>query len=209
MQLLRDVRQAKQTLRDGGAHEDDDVPRLTLELERLGYDVLLRESVNDGPGTNYLTNLRHQFAYVAADFSDVGARDESRQLLIEFNLRQQFSIASPTERFAAALSMVPDEFVGTKASLMELISLLSFEVEQAFKDRNMCLPPWRQARSLLSKWFPVLARDEVPSVLATRRNSAPCQVSNLPWLQLTQSPAAGLARIPERTVSCPLDDATP
>mmetsp|Transcript_6271 Transcript_6271/g.16160 ORF Transcript_6271/g.16160 Transcript_6271/m.16160 type:complete len:365 (-) Transcript_6271:320-1414(-) len=195
LQLLHDVKRTKDPAARG--RDGVDVMPMTVELARLGYDVIFRESMGGYQmGINYLTNLRHEFAYVVtsdncrAETADAAAQSLDERVLIEFNLRQQFAIASPTKRFEKVLQLVPEEFVGTKSQLVDLIALVSIEIEQAFKARNLELPPWRQARSLLSKWFPRMAKDEVPSTVAAQRGcgaSAPGQTWNgIPWLQSSE-----------------------
>ena len=43
--------------------------------------------------------------------------------------------------------------------LAQLVNLLCTEMSLAFQERGLSLPPWRQGKSLLSKWLPSKARD--------------------------------------------------
>ena len=50
--------------------------------------------------------------------------------------------------------MLPAEFVGTSACLVPLVQLMCAEMGASFSSRGLTCPPWRHAKSLLSKWLP-------------------------------------------------------
>lgn len=54
--------------------------------------------------------------------------------------------------------MLPAEFVGTPACLVPLVQLMCAEMGASFSTRGLTCPPWRHAKSLLSKWLPSKAR---------------------------------------------------
>ncbi len=47
--------------------------------------------------------------------------------------------------------MVPEEFVGTASRLVPLVQTLCAEMAAAFRASGATLPPWRWAKSMLSK----------------------------------------------------------
>ena len=49
------------------------------------------------------------------------------------------------------LHVVPEEFVGTASRLVPLVQTLCAEMAAAFRASGATLPPWRWAKSMLSK----------------------------------------------------------
>ena len=72
--------------------------------------------------------------------------------------REQFVIPQATEQYQELIKLLPAEFVGSPARLVPLAQLLCAEMGAAFAARALTCPPWRQAKSLLSKWLPAKAR---------------------------------------------------
>lgn len=68
--------------------------------------------------------------------------------------REQFIISQATPEYEQLLSLLPGEYVGTSMRLKPLVKLLCLEMEQAFQERGLTWPPWRQADSMMSKWLP-------------------------------------------------------
>lgn len=54
---------------------------------------------------------------------------------------------------------MPDTFIGTAQQLAPLVMLLCGELQAAFDEQGRTCPPWRQFKSMLSKWVPAKARD--------------------------------------------------
>ncbi len=57
------------------------------------------------------------------------------------------------------LNVIPEEFVGTAAKLQPLVQLITQQMTQAFVKQGLTCPPWRQAKSVLSKWLPARRKD--------------------------------------------------
>jgi uncharacterized protein (TIGR01615 family) len=73
-------------------------------------------------------------------------------VIVEAQFREHFAIAHPTPAYAVLLAAAPAEFVGSSERLAALAELLSAGVAVAFREQGLPLPPWRRAKSLLSKW---------------------------------------------------------
>ena len=73
-------------------------------------------------------------------------------VIVEPNLREHFSIASATPAYRRLLAAAPGEFVGSVSRLAALVELLSEGVRAAFAEQCLPLPPWRRAKSVMSKW---------------------------------------------------------
>mmetsp|Transcript_22246 Transcript_22246/g.56990 ORF Transcript_22246/g.56990 Transcript_22246/m.56990 type:complete len:297 (-) Transcript_22246:211-1101(-) len=149
--LLRDVQRLKrQVLQEEGRH---DTVLLAAKLCGIGYRVTVREAV--GGGQNCLSNLRHTFIYV-----DVGCdQHEDGRIIVEPQFREHFEISNSCPCYREMLDAAPAEFVGTRKSLFSLVALLCEEIAQEFQLRGMLVPPWRQMKGMLSKWFPANAKD--------------------------------------------------
>ena len=74
-------------------------------------------------------------------------------LLMEPYLRAHFVISRPTERYERLLDTLPPHFVGSHKRLATLVDFMSEQMLASFKERGMPVPPWRQNKSILSKWF--------------------------------------------------------
>jgi len=72
--------------------------------------------------------------------------------------REQFTIPQATEQYLELIKLLPTEFVGSPARLVPLAQLLCSEMGASFAARGLACPPWRQAKSLLSKWLPAKVR---------------------------------------------------
>jgi hypothetical protein len=68
--------------------------------------------------------------------------------------REQFHIPQPTPAYEDLMLVLPAVFVGTTDRLGPLVQLVCEEMSVAFEARSMTLPPWRQAKAMLSKWMP-------------------------------------------------------
>lgn len=129
-----------------------------------------------------LLNLRHSFLWVKTepaatideDAASADADDASPQrprasatatpmkrdvatetgvMVMEPYLRAHFVISRPTERYQRLLDTLPPHFVGPHERLARLVDFMSEQMLASFKERGMPVPPWRQNKSILSKWF--------------------------------------------------------
>ena len=73
-------------------------------------------------------------------------------LVVEQDFREHFSIASATPAYRRLLGAAPGEFAGSVSRLAAIVELLSEGVKRAFAEQGLPLPPWRRAKSVMSKW---------------------------------------------------------
>lgn len=73
-------------------------------------------------------------------------------LIVEPRLKEQFEIAHPTEAYQKLLEHLPAEFVGAPSKLRTVVEVVSLAMAEAFKAKEMSLPPWRRTSAALSKW---------------------------------------------------------
>ena len=73
-------------------------------------------------------------------------------IVVEQNFRENFSIASATPAYERLLAAAPGEFAGSVSRLAAIVELLSEGVKRAFAEQGLPLPPWRRAKSVMSKW---------------------------------------------------------
>ena len=91
---------------------------------------------------------------LAACLRRCGALVQCAQMpvIVEPNFREHFSIASATPAYRRLLAAAPGEFVGSVSRLAAIVELLSEGVRAAFAEQGLPLPPWRRAKSVMSKW---------------------------------------------------------
>lgn len=150
-----------------------DAVRLAVELCDMGYCVTVREGL--GGGQQCLSNLRHTFLIVAARC----AADEEA-VIVEPYFRDHFEVAKPCSCYLEILTEAPSEFVGSRESLFSLVRLLSYEIAHHFSERGMRVPPWRQLKGILSKWFPANAKDTEYG--ATARTAGSPEADDTLWV---------------------------
>lgn len=73
-------------------------------------------------------------------------------VVVEPHFRENFSIASATSTYRRLLGAAPGEYVGSVSRLAAIVELLSEGVKRAFAEQGLPLPPWRRAKSVMSKW---------------------------------------------------------
>ncbi|GFR44995.1 hypothetical protein Agub_g6304 [Astrephomene gubernaculifera] len=149
-QLCRDV----QDLLTGVQGEIDTAKRLPVllaGLARFRYDVRIRQAL--GGGNACFRSLRHEFILVrgSGEFSGM-------EFIVEPALRQHFAIPHPSPEYSAALSHVPEVFVGGSCRLVPVVQLLCALMADSFERQGLALPPWRKEQAMLSKWLPSTGR---------------------------------------------------
>jgi uncharacterized protein (TIGR01615 family) len=128
---------------------------LATKLSSVGYAVNLRTAVGGAAGSaDCFYNLRNEFLVISGEGKDYG-----QNFILETAFKEHFYIPQPTERYAGLLEAVPEEVVLAPAMLTRLVNLLQTEMSLAFQERGLSLPPWRQGKSLLSKWLPSKVKD--------------------------------------------------
>jgi len=137
--------------------------RLATKLSSIGYGVLVRHSVSGGKGSEMFNNLRNDFLVVTALSDSTSTTTTTIPHLQEFIVgpcfQDHFTIPHLTARYMGLLSLLPSTLVATPNQLKQLVDLLCAEMHIAFEQCGFSLPPWRQAKSLLSKWLPSKSKD--------------------------------------------------
>ena len=158
--------------------EDDEFDPVILatRLSTVGYRVHIRSALGGNAGTtDCFFNLRNEFLVVAGEGDDAGTH-----FIVEARFKEHFAIPHPTERYQGLLEAIPSEVALSPTALAPLVNLLCSEMSLAFKERGLSLPPWRQGKSLLTKWLPAKARDlDMSSPIASPRASSPEGLTNL------------------------------
>ena len=161
LQLARDVRWLNRaTVREDGKH---DSVVLATKLVNVGYKVRVRTAMGGGSGQDCFHNLSHEFLIVS---------DSNQEIIIDCSFKDQFRISQHTHQYQQLLDCLPDVFVGSAMRLTPLIQLLCTEMAVSFKERGFTCPPWRQPRSMISKWLPAKSQDTLIGRNATFSSAA-------------------------------------
>ncbi|KFM26639.1 hypothetical protein F751_2226 [Auxenochlorella protothecoides] len=148
VRLLRHVRLAAARIRHSGTIASE---ILANELAMEGYTVSLQRGEGGGPGTQCFKNLRHTFLTV----QDPDSQDS---FIVELSFRDHFAIPLQSLRYQSLLDLLPDALVALPSDLSPLVDIVSRELTRAFAAAGLDIPPWRQAKSMLSKWLPKRAQ---------------------------------------------------
>lgn len=154
--LMRDVHMM---LREVCREENGsaDVVVLASKLSAIGYKVYLRSALGGGDGISCYYNLANEFLRVSS--SEFCSEEEPQDFIIEVRFREHFRIPQPTSRYAMLLEAVPEVVIATPTSFSSLVQLICSEMAFAFSQMGLSLPPWRQAKSLITKWLPTRSKD--------------------------------------------------
>eukprot|EP00891_Asterochloris_glomerata_P001866 jgi/Astpho2/1866/Aster-00391 len=166
--VLRDLSVLKRRMvREDGTW---DIVVIASRLAAMGHQVALRTALGGGRGQECFHHLHHEFLVVTTP----GTQDE---LILDPSFREQFEIPHATVPYQQVLQVVPEEFVGTASRLVPLVQTLCAEMAAAFRASGATLPPWRWAKSMLSKWLPAKVRT-LPIVGANAGDSTACEGSS-------------------------------
>jgi uncharacterized protein (TIGR01615 family) len=89
------------------------------------------------------------------EFIDVvleGSKLENERFFVDIDFKAQFEIARPTDEYNALLQQLPIFYVGRADKLSEIIKIMCNAARRSFKERGMCIPPWRKYRYMQAKW---------------------------------------------------------
>jgi len=130
------------------------------------YRASLTRAVGGGGDASCFDRLHHAFVEVQLEDDDAPHCDDGdlgqwpKNLIVEPEFRAAFVIGEQTRRYNEVLALVPDEFVGPKGRLLELVRLLCKEMELAFVASGRAVPPWRRFKSVASRWNPAFFRKQ-------------------------------------------------
>eukprot|EP00775_Hariotina_reticulata_P006618 gene6618-6846_t len=114
-----------------------------------GYFILLRAANIAKRPRSYLRMLRHSYL-VCRGIEGMGGAD----VLIDINFKDNFILPHSTTWYSKLVAALPQDWVGTAASLAPLVGLMSAGIRLCFRQAGIPLPPWREGRAVLSKWVP-------------------------------------------------------
>ncbi|GBG00099.1 hypothetical protein Rsub_12920 [Raphidocelis subcapitata] len=196
--LASDVRRFKSALlrEDGSA----DAVALAARLAGVGHACAVRTAIGAGPGRGPgaagrrggaacpFKNLRHVFLAVAVDGGEGAGGCE---YLVDANFKEHFLIPHPTLAYLDVLSLLPEEFVGSKGRLAQTVACLCAEMSASFEARGLTLPPWRREAALASKWLPQRSRDTAVGADAGTGAGASPPVAESLWGASSESDCDG------------------
>ncbi len=161
LQLARDV----QCLAYAVGREDSrhDAVLLASKLVNIGYKVAIRSAMGGGPGQYCFQNQHHEFLIIA---------ERHQNTIIDCHFKDQFKIGQHTLQYQQVLDCMPDLFVGSANCLVPSVELLCSEMAFAFKEWTVMCPPWRQPRTMISKWLATNAEDTLIGRSSTGINQA-------------------------------------
>ena len=148
VQISRDVRWLNHTTVREDGRRDSVV--LASKLVNIGYKVAIRTAMGGGSGQDCFHNLHHEFLVVA---------ERHHKIIVDCHFRDQFKISQNTQHYQQVLDCLPEVFIGSALRLAPLVDIMCTEMAAAFKDQGVTCPPWRQPRSMLSKWLPAKPQD--------------------------------------------------
>lgn len=99
--------------------------------------------------------LRHKFLMVEQVVLGIRGKPLfSREVVVEPDFKLHFMVPVMTNRYKTVMANLPEIFVGGRAQLKSLLMLMCEEMELVFKENGRDVPPWRQFKSVWSKWSP-------------------------------------------------------
>ncbi|GER56308.1 hypothetical protein STAS_34034 [Striga asiatica] len=105
----------------------------------------------------------------------------------------EFTIARPTEGYAALLAMFPRIFVGRPDELRQVVKTMCAAIKKSMKTAGIVVPPWRRLAYVQSKWFGPHERttegsntggDSSPDFFARHANMGHCSIAGMTWQRL-------------------------
>ena len=75
-------------------------------------------------------------------------------IVVECAFSSHFRIPCATRAYQDLLAHLPDVFVGPLQRMLPLVDLMTRELSHSFSEAGITMPPWRSARSVMSKWAP-------------------------------------------------------
>ena len=148
VQLARDVRWLNHTTVREDGRRDSVV--LASKLVNIGYKVAIRTAMGGGAGQDCFHNLHHEFLVVA---------ERHQEVIVDCHFKDQFKISQHTQQYQQTLNCLPEVFIGSALRLAPLVDFVCTEMAAAFKEQGVTCPPWRQPRSMISKWLPAKSQD--------------------------------------------------
>jgi len=151
-QLMKTLKNAVKKLGKGDVGDDAHVHSLKQHLTANGFPI--NESTTAGAfGSAALLNLRHTFLWLKPAVALDGLDFPEQRIILEPDIRAHFVISRATPNYQRLVDALPEQFVGTHQRLVELVEFMCEQMTASFRESAMSVPPWRQPKSILSKWF--------------------------------------------------------
>lgn len=149
-QLSQTLKSGLQKLGRYDVGDDAHIQSLKEYLTTNGFAV----NVSTTPGaygSAALLNLRHKFLWIRAPAVH-GMEAQQQRIILELDLKAHFIISRATSNYQRLVDALPEHFIGTHRRLVELVEFMSEQMTASFRESGMSIPPWRQPKSILSKW---------------------------------------------------------
>lgn len=122
-----------------------DLSDLSSHLKQLGYIVTTVRVSGGGDGVACFHNLRHKYLSVFVP-------GDTDRYIVDPLFKDQFVIANPTNRYSSLLACLPWTLVLPEDHVQHLVAFICKEMNAAFKETAVEIPPWRKLASMLTKW---------------------------------------------------------
>lgn len=91
--------------------------------------------------------LRKQLYIIKGD-----SHNKDSDIIIDYNFRDFFRIARPSNRYNRIIDCLPMTFCGNRSLLMQYITCMSIVLEQEYRNTDKDLPPWRTKENILRSY---------------------------------------------------------
>lgn len=176
-QLAQTLKSGLQKLGRCDAGDDAHVQSLKEYVTANGFAV----NVSTTPGacgSAALLNLRHTFLWLKPPVVLEGTELKQQRIIIELGIKAHFIISRATPNYQRLVDALPEHFVGTYRRLVELVEFMCEQMTASFRESGMSIPPWRQPKSILSKWYiPTVSSDAAAHGAVTPESKAPAYVA--------------------------------
>ncbi|KAL3519389.1 hypothetical protein ACH5RR_017538 [Cinchona calisaya] len=173
--------------------------RLMARLRERGFDAGLCKSkwekVGHCPSGDY-------------EYIDVYA--SGTRYFIEVSLAKEFTIARPTECYAALLNIFPQIFVGKQDDLKQVNRLMCNAIKKSMKKMDIHVPPWRRSSYMQAKWFSSYKRtfNEASKILQQQQPFDHSDVEEEEKLRMRRKISIGFVPLPPISFPCREDFST-
>ncbi|KAK6133211.1 hypothetical protein DH2020_033047 [Rehmannia glutinosa] len=137
-----EVEKAHREVGGGKSSSPEFKRRLVARLRNRGFDAGLCK-------LKWEKNERRPFG----DYEYVDVNADGERYIIEVFLAEEFTIARPTDGYAALLEVFPQIFVGKLDELKQVVRLMCTAIRKSMKSVGILIPPWRRLAYIQSKWF--------------------------------------------------------
>jgi uncharacterized protein (TIGR01615 family) len=136
-EIVYEMLKIKKLIKKGYEHE-----ALVLYMRSLGY---FAEQVQLSSKLKKFTYfLPNKFSYIMIPNNEI--------YIIDFNFKESFAIARPSDRYKELYEKIPSVFIGSIQDLKKCVFMLCDRMKTSFINTGIDLPPWRCYKSMITKW---------------------------------------------------------